>query len=189
MGVLNAAARQIQFDTLGHAAIRMVSNRETTMAKVQKLIKDDVVIPRVRRLGDVLISQGLITFGQANDAAEYQLQERKKGRVVKFGQILINRNLVTQQQVSDAIGYTEGAVDFLNELAAARKVSYKLLQGVVELWRTERHQESIFDLVIEQELITKDTIYEEVFNSDGHGYPADESSIVDGRRTAAVVAV
>jgi len=189
MGVLNAAARQLQFDTLGQAAIRMVSNRETTMDKVQRLIKDDSVTPRVRRLGDVLISKGLITFGQANDAAEYQLQERKKGKVVKLGQILISNLLVSQEQVSEAIGYTEGAVEFLNELAASRKISYKLLQGVVELWRTERHQESLFDLVIEQDLITKGKLYEEVFNSDGYGYTPAESSSVDGTRAAALASV
>ncbi|WP_438877914.1 hypothetical protein, partial [Bacillus cereus group sp. Bce038] len=66
MAVLNAAARQSQFDTLGQSAVRMVTDGLTTLGRVRTLIKDDSVKPAVRRIGDVLIAQGLITFTQAN---------------------------------------------------------------------------------------------------------------------------
>ncbi|MNJ58485.1 hypothetical protein D3C77_541180 [compost metagenome] len=189
MAVLNAAARQSHFDTLGRSAVRMITEGVTTIAEVQRTIKDDSVRPVVRRIGDVLIAQGLITFAQANEAAEIQLRYTIEGKVKKFGHALIDLGLVSESDVVTAFGFTEGAVEFLNDLAAARKIQFSALKPVIELWRTERHQESIFDLLIEQGIITKDVLHEEVCCSDDYGYPASHTNICDGARgsTAATV--
>lgn len=189
MAVLNAAARQSHFDTLGRSAVRMITEGVTTIAEVQRTIKDDSVRPVVRRIGDVLIAQGLITFAQANEAAEIQLRYTIEGKVKKFGHALIDLGLVSESDVVTAFGFTEGAVEFLNDLAAARKIKFSALKPVIELWRTERHQESIFDLLIEQGIITKDVLHEEVCCSDDYGYPASHTNICDGARgsTAATV--
>lgn len=189
MAVLNAAARQNQFDTLGQSAVRMVTDGLTTLGRVRTLIKDDSVKPAVRRIGDVLIAQGLITFTQANQAAELQLRCTIEGKVKKFGQALIDLALVSQDDVVNALGYTEGAVEFLNELAANRKINFRALKETVELWRTERNQESIFDMLIEQNLISKESLYEEVYCADGYGSPANNSSPILSTGVAAIAAV
>jgi|GEM_PF-1207667 general secretion pathway protein E len=189
MAVLNAAARQNQFDTLGQSAVRMVTDGITTMAKVQSLIKDDSVKPTVRRIGDVLIAQGLITFTQANQAAELQLRCAIEGKVKKFGEALIDLALVSHYDVVNALGFTEGAVEFLTELAASRKINFRALKETVELWRTERNQESIFDMLIEQNLISKDSLYEEVYCADGYGSPAGNSNTLHSAAGVAVDAV
>lgn len=189
MGVLNAAIRQPQFDTLGQAGVRMVSSGATTMELVQRLIKDDSVAPTVRRIGDVLLAQGLVTFAEVNEAAESQLGLLVEGKVRKVGQILVDQGLVTQEQVVRAMGYTEGAVDFLNELAARRLLPYGEVQSAVRTWRTERHQESLFDLVIEQKLITQEKLDEEVYRSDGRRYVPDVAPAHDGSGTGAVVTI
>ncbi len=189
MGVLNAATRQPQFDTLGQAGVRMVSSGATTMELVQRLIKDDSVAPTVRRIGDVLLAQGLVTFAEVNEAAESQLGLLVEGKVRKVGQILVDQGLITQEQVARAMGYTEGAVDFLNELAARRLLPYGEVQSAVRTWRTERHQESLFDLVIEQKLITQEKLDEEVYRSDGRRYVPDVAPAHDGSGTGAVVTV
>lgn len=189
LGVLNAAARQSQFDTLGQAAVRMVTTGATTMDRVQRLIKDDSVMPRVRRIGDVLLAQGLITFAQATEAAEAQLRYAIAGKVRKLGQVLIDSGIVSQDDIATALGFTEGAVEFLGELAMRRVISYKDLQPAVELWRTERHQESLFELIIEQNLITKDRLYEEVFNADGRDFDAGLANDCDGSGSGAVAAL
>jgi general secretion pathway protein E len=189
MGVLNAATRQPQFDTLGQAGVRMVSSGATTMELVQRLIKDDSVAPTVRRIGDVLLAQGLVTFAEVNEAAESQLGLLVEGKVRKVGQILVDQGLVTQEQVARAMGYTEGAVDFLNELAARRLLPYREVQSAVRTWRTERHQESLFDLVIEQKLITQEKLDEEVYRSDGHRYVPDVAPAHDGSGVGADVTV
>lgn len=108
MTVLNAAARQNQFDTLGQSAVRMVTDGVTTMSRVRTLIKDDSVKPTVRRIGDVLIAQGIITFTQANQAAELQLRCTIEGKVKKFGQALIDLKFASQDDVVNALGFTEG---------------------------------------------------------------------------------
>ncbi len=189
MGVLNAATRQPQFDTLGQAGIRMVSAGATTMELVQRLIKDDSVAPSVRRIGDVLLGQGLVSFAEVNEAAESQLALLVEGKIRKVGQILVDQGLVTQEQVARAMGYTEGAVDFLNELAARRVLPYGEVQSAVRSWRTERHQESLFDLVIELKLITQEKLDEEVYRSDGRRYVAGVAPVHDGSGAGAVVAV
>ncbi len=159
------------------------------MELVQRLIKDDSVAPSVRRIGDVLLEQGLVTFAEVNEAAESQLGLLVEGKVRKVGQILVDQGLVTQEQVGRALGYTEGAVDFLNELAARRLLPYGELKSAVRTWRTERHQESLFDLVIEQKLITQEKLDEEVYRSDGHRYVPDVAPTHDGSGTGTVVAV
>ncbi|TCV51506.1 GspE/PulE family protein [Pseudomonas sp. 460] len=189
MAVLNAATRQPQFDTLGQAGIRMVSAGTTTMELVQRLIKDDSVAPSVRRIGDVLLAQGLVGFTEVNEAAESQLALLVQGKVRKVGQILVDQGLVTQEQVARAMGYTEGAVDFLYELAARRLLPYGDVKSAVQTWRTERHQESLFDLVIELKLITQEKLDEEVYRSDGRRYVADVAPVHDGSGAGAVIAV
>lgn len=191
MEVLNAAIRQPQFDTLGQAGIRMVSAGATTMELVQRLIKDDSVAPIVRRIGDVLLEQGLVSFSDVNGAAEFQLSLVLEGKVRKVGQILVDRGLVTQEQVVNAMGYTEGAVDFLYVLASRRILPYRQVQSAVQIWRSERHQESLFDLVIEQELITKEKLDEEVYRSDGRDYIAAGAHVLDssGAIAGAVAAI
>jgi len=189
LGVLNAATRQPQFDTLGQAGIRMVSAGATTIELVQRLIKDDSVAPSVRRIGDVLLAQGLVSFSEINDAAESQLALMLEGKVRKVGQILVDQGLVSQAQVAKAIGYTEGAVDFLFELAARRLLPYREIQSVVQIWRAERHQESLFDLVIEQKLITQEKLDEEVYRSDGRHYVTDLAPVHDGSGANASSAV
>lgn len=191
MEILNAAIRQPQFDTLGQAGIRMVSAGVTTLELVQRLIKDDSVAPSVRRIGDVLLEQGLISFSDANKAAEIQLTLMLEGKVRKIGQILVDQGLVSQDQVVKAMGYTEGAVDFLYVLASRRVLPYRMVQSAVQIWRSERHQESLFDLVIEQELITKEKLDEEVYRSDGRGYDAADATLLDcsGASAGAIAAV
>nr|WP_172688361.1 GspE/PulE family protein [Pseudomonas aeruginosa] len=189
MTVLNAAARQNQFDTLGQSAVRMVTDGVTTMSRVRTLIKDDSVKPTVRRIGDVLIAQGIITFTQANQAAELQLRCTIEGKVKKFGQALIDLKFASQDDVVNALGFTEGAVEFLNDLAAAREINFKALKETVELWRAERNQESIFDMLIEQNLISKERLYEEVYSADGYGSPTGHSSPLDSAGVAAITAV
>lgn len=191
MEVLNAAIRQPQFDTLGQVGIRMVSAGATTLELVQRLIKDDSVAPTVRRIGDVLLEQGLISFSDVNGAAESQLALMLEGKVRKIGQILVDQGLVTQDQVVMALGYTEGAVDYLYALASRRILPYREVQSAVQIWRSERHQESLFDLVIEQELITKEKLDEEVYRSDGRVYDAAGALVLDspGANAGAVAAV
>ncbi|AGN79099.1 MULTISPECIES: GspE/PulE family protein [Pseudomonas] len=189
MTVLNAAARQNQFDTLGQSAVRMVTDGVTTMARIRTLIKDDSVKPTVRRIGDVLIAQGKITFTQANQAAELQLRCTIEGKVKKFGQALIDLKLVSQDDVVYALGFTEGAVEFLNDLAAAREINFRALKETVELWRTERNQESIFDMLIEQNLISKERLYEEVYSADGYGSRTGHTSSLNSAGVAAIAAV
>lgn len=180
LGVLNAASRQPQFDTLGQAGIRMVTAGATTMECVQRLIKDDSVAANVRRIGDVLLAQGLVSFSDVNEAAESQLAMMLEGKVRRIGQILVDQGLVTQGQVAQAMGFTEGAVDFLYVLVARRLLPYREVQSVFQIWRTERHQESLFDLVIEQKLITQEKLDEEVYRSDGRHYVPDVAPVHDG---------
>ena len=90
-----------------------------------------------------------------------------------------------------ALGYTEGAVDYLYALASRRILPYREVQSAVQIWRSERHQESLFDLVIEQELITKEKLDEEVYRSDGRVYDAAGALVLDspGANAGAVAAV
>lgn len=189
MGVLNAAARQPQFETLGQAAIRMVTSGLTTMERVQRVIKDDSVAPRVRRIGDVLVEHGLVSYADVTNAAELQLTFMIEGKVRKLGQILIDNGNVTQHQVVWAMGYTEGAVDFLNDLASQRKLPYREVQSLVETWRTERHKESLFDLAVEHQLITKEALNEAVYFSDGVNFSVDDASSCSGAGSSTTVAV
>nr|WP_260410127.1 ATPase, T2SS/T4P/T4SS family [Pseudomonas cichorii] len=191
MAVLNAAIRQPQFDSLGQAGVRMVSAGATTLELVQRLIKDDTVAPSVRRIGDVLLEQGVVTFSDVNAAAEFQLSLMLEGKVRKVGQILVDRGLVTQEQIVRAMGFTEGAVDFVYLLASRRILPYRQVQSAVQIWRSERHQESLFDLVIEQELITKEKLDEEIYRSDGRDNNAVGPLVLDcpGANTVAVAAI
>ncbi|WP_425953161.1 ATPase, T2SS/T4P/T4SS family [Ralstonia pseudosolanacearum] len=156
IAMFNAAIRQPQFETIAQAAVRLAASGQTTIEKVMKLDRVEAMAPEVKRLGQVLVALGYATPEETFTAAEHQVELRKQGKVRRIGQILVEEGICTIQEVIEAIGYTEGAPDLSRYFVTTGKISHDLAAQVELHWRTDRAGQSLFNLYIELNHLTKD---------------------------------
>ncbi|WP_041930405.1 GspE/PulE family protein [Methylibium petroleiphilum] len=158
--ILNAAARQPQFETLAQAGVRLASNGYTTIEQIKKIVGDDAIAPQVKRVGDVLVDMGVLTHEQVFQAIEKQTELRKAGSVRRMGEIIVEEGWCTPEQLARALGFTEGAPAILDHLVRSGKIPRNDLAGVVRRWQESHQNSSLFDLCEEAGLISKEDLHE-----------------------------
>lgn len=174
MAILNAAARQSQFETLAQAGVRLASEGYTTIAQIRAAVGDDALAPQVKRLGEVLIDMGLLTYGQIFAALEEQIEAKRQGRIKRLGEILFSKGLVTHRQLVQAIGRTSGADRVLMPLVRSCRISPIEMDKAVAAWRESPAGASLFDILLQQNLITQEELHEPslVFTAGSSSYLA-----------------
>lgn len=158
--ILNAAARQPQFETLAQAGVRLAANGYTTIEQIKKIVGDDAIAPHVKRVGDVLVDMGVLTHEQVFQAIELQTELRKAGSVRRFGEIVIQQGWCTPAQLARALGFTEGAPALLEQLVRCGRIQRNDLTAAVRRWRESPQMNSLFDLCEEAGLISKEDTHE-----------------------------
>lgn len=160
LAILNAAARQNQFETLAQAGVRMASAGATTINQIKSIVGEEAIAPQVKRLGDVLIERGILTFDQVFSALEHQIELRRKGFVTRLGRILVEKGLCSHTQLVGAIGCTAGANALLEPVVQAGQINRREFEKTVAVWREAPAGTSLFDMLLEQQLITKEQLHE-----------------------------
>jgi general secretion pathway protein E len=156
--IFDAAARQPQFETLAQAGIRLATTGATTIEQVKKAVGQDAIVTKVKRLGQILVEQGIINNAQLTTVIEKQTELRRKGSLRRMGEILVDENLCRVHQVVEAIGLTDDAERAATFFATSGQVPLSQIKSVANEWRQSRRGESLFNLLIEKDLITKEDI-------------------------------
>lgn len=160
LAILNAAARQNQFETLAQAGVRLASTGYTTVGQIRGIVGEDAFAPEVKRLGDVLIDRGILNFDQVFGALEHQIDLRRRGSVKRLGQILVEQGLCTHLQLVGALGCTAGAPALLEPLLQSGQIKRREIDLAVASWRETPAGTSLFDMLLEQQLITQEQLHE-----------------------------
>jgi general secretion pathway protein E len=163
--IFNAAARQMQFETLAQAGVRLANEGVTSMDQVRKIVGQDAILPEVRRLGEVLVANRWAELTQITAALEAQVKRYKQGRLTRLGEILIEEGICTLEQVIDAIGVTEGAVESAFMFVLRGRLTEKELKSTVQEWKVQTKRESLFDMLVNKGYLTKEELYESSFVS------------------------
>ncbi|MBG6082994.1 GspE/PulE family protein [Rubrivivax gelatinosus] len=160
MLILDAAARQPQFETLAQAGVRMAMDGYTTLEQVRKIVDEDAMAPTVKRLGDALVEMGALTFEQVFEAVERQIELRKQGYVRKLGEILIDAGWVTVEQVVDGLGMTEGAPAILEAFVRDGRIPVDAMAQAVAAWRAAPLGSNLFLICQELGLLNVQDLHE-----------------------------
>jgi general secretion pathway protein E len=160
MAILNAAARQPQFETLAQAGVRLAGAGITTFEQTKKIVGEESLAPEVCRVGDVLVERGVITPEQAQDAVDIQQQMRRRGKICRFGEVLVFTEVCSTEEIVDAIGVTAGAPELLAGMVRTGDINSAALHEVVREWRQNPQGTSLFEMCIAKSLISKEEIYE-----------------------------
>lgn len=174
MIILNAAARQSQFETLAQAGVRMSSGGYTTLGEVKKIVGEDAIAPQIKRVGDALVDMGVLSFEQVFAAIERQMELRAKGFVCKLGEILVDQGLCTTEQLVEALGFTAGAPAVLEPLVRSGSINQQDLSEAIGLWQSSLSGSSLFDICEARGIVSKEELNEPsiVYSPGSGGYLA-----------------
>jgi general secretion pathway protein E len=163
--IFSAAARQMQFETLAQAGVRLANEGVTSMEQVRKIVGQDAILPEVRRLGEVLVANRCAELTQITAALDIQVKRYKQGRLTRLGEILIEQGICTLKQVIDAIGVTDGATDSAFFFVLKGKLTEKELKSTAQEWKAQTKRESLFDMLVNKGFLKKEELYEPPFVS------------------------
>lgn len=166
--IIDAAARQPQFETLAQAAVRMSCDGVATFDQVKDLCGSDNLAPTSKRVCEILIDRDIIEYGDMMAAVNIQQEMKRRGVVCHLGEILVYFQSCTTEEIIDAIGLTDGAVDFMKKMARTRQLDMSALMEIQKKWRTLKGS-SFFDICIKNNIVTKEELYEPT-RILGHGY-------------------
>lgn len=101
--LLDLAAHQIQFETLAQAGGRMAMAGLTTLEQAMKVVKMDCLRPRYKRVDQILMQAGKVTYDQIAGATSKYIDLRRTGILKSIGEILLEDGLITKEDLDDAI--------------------------------------------------------------------------------------
>lgn len=159
-GILNAANRQPQFETMAQAGIRLATEGKVRLEDAQAVDREVPACPQGKRLGQVLIEFGHASEKDVFNAVVEQGIMRDRGMVRRLGQLLVEKQLCSATDVIKCIGYTEGAPELLNYFVFTGVLAIPKVNQLVDIWRRERQGHSLFDMVLEQNYLTEEQLYE-----------------------------
>ncbi|WP_019334809.1 GspE/PulE family protein [Pseudomonas syringae] len=174
--VLNAAAKQPQFETLAQASLRLILDGVTTLEKVRRVVKDESMVPAFKRLGEVMVSRGMITLDDVQKAVEEQNNLLAEGKIVRIGQLLIRQGHVALSDVISASGFTAGAEDTILALVDSGDLPRNDVLPVIESWKRERQDHSLYEILSESNVIDKETLHEKISKCIDHSYDVDAAA-------------
>lgn len=95
-----AASRQLQYETLAQAGVRLASMGKTTLDEVRFVAGNEPVGHISRRFGQALIEAGIITPSQRDHAVSEQCYLRRTGVNKLFGEVLVSMGYCTLDDVA-----------------------------------------------------------------------------------------
>lgn len=181
MGILNASAYQPQFETLAQAGVRLASEGKTSFTEIKSAVGDDTSAPQAKRLGDVLMATGALSFEQMLQTVQRQQDLKAEGRIVKFGDLLLEQGF-SPIKLIEAIGHTDRSAELLKPYLDTGRLKRADLNAAMAKWKASHNQGSFFDVIIEMQLLTKDEIYApEIVFSSGSLNRIDNSPVASPR--------
>ena len=157
--IVNAAARQGQYETLAMCGERLAAQGVVPLNKVIQITSSFVSVrPYVKRLGEMAVLQGIMTRKEMWDLVDFQAQQiLQGGDPIHLGKLLIQNQKCTPDQVVWMAGYTSDAREIMDRSLKTEKERQAFLP-IVQAWIPG--EQSLFDLVIKEGLCEKQGIYD-----------------------------
>lgn len=156
--IYHEASRQVQFETLAQAAERLAFVGRTTLDQARHLTSSqDFQNIQNKRLGQVLIMQGVVTYDIIEGLLEKQSLLRLRGQNRKLGSLLVESNVCTAEQVHYAVGFTAEAKDVLLRIARTEEKKQKVYMLTA---RWGAGTSSLFEMAIADGFATEKEIYD-----------------------------
>ena len=120
-----------------------------------------------------MISRGLVSLDQVQSSVEQQNVLLAEGKIIKIGQVLIRQGLVTLSDVIIASGFTAGAEDTVLALVDSGDLPRNEVLPIIENWKRERQDHSLYDILSERNVIDKETLHEKISKCIDHSDDVD----------------
>lgn len=155
--IYQEASRQPQFETLAQAAERLAFSGRTTLTEARHLTSgQDAPNIQNRRLGQVLVAQGIINQADIDGLLIKQSTLRSAGQRKKLGDLLLDAGLCNADQIHKAVGFTAEAKDVLLRVARTEEKK-QLVYALVVRW--SHGTTSLFDLAVSAGFASQEEIY------------------------------
>jgi general secretion pathway protein E len=155
-----AASRQPQFETLAQAAERVAYGGMTTLEEASHVSSaQEAPIINNRRVGQILIKNGLVKSETIDEMLDLQCEMRKNGHQQAIGGMLIEGGFCSHQELIDAIGFTAEAQDILSRICISDE-KRQMLSSLVKKWTSGI--DSLFELAISAKLTTSEELIDEI---------------------------
>lgn len=104
--IVDAAARQPQYETLAQAGVRLVLSGKTTLEEVMDRTKDGIIVPRFKRPEQTLLESGMIKMDELHKAQDLVLERFDQGIALSLLDALLE--IGVQPFVLDSRDLTKG---------------------------------------------------------------------------------
>lgn len=156
--ILQEASRQPQFETLAQAAERLAYTRRTTLEEARHLTSgQDGQSINNRRLGQVLVAQGIVSSDVIDTVLEKQSALRNEGQHRRLGDLLIEQGYCNADQIHHAVGFTAEAKDILLRIATTEDLKQRVYSLAA---RWARGTTSLFEMAVSAQIVTEKEIYD-----------------------------
>lgn len=157
--IYEAAAKQLQFETLAQDGVRLAMSGISSLDEVRRVTSTmDAVTAGSERLGNTLVRLGLVEFQDLGVAIDYVASSRREGRIIRIGDALIETGACSREELLEGMGHSKNAA--METLATMRKdglVTDESIRPVLEEWHL--YGGSLFERLIQANLCSWKDIY------------------------------
>ena len=156
--VINAAAWQSQYETLAEAGERLAFEGKTSLGEVVRSVSGhDALRVTARRLGSLMMGEGLVTRETLRKILDEQAGKRLEGVYVPLGKLLVDSGCCKKEDVVRLSGYTSDASAIIEHVSRSESAR-QLYRDLVEKWIPG--EMSLFEMAIESGLCSEKEIYD-----------------------------
>lgn len=159
--VLEAAAKQPQYESLAEGAVRLAREGRTTLSKAQDLIGETVTPVSSLRLDKRLYNHGLITAQEQFACVQAWGQLRNEGAIVPLWKVIVDRGSVSLKQVIDYLGLESDAQNRIGYFIERGYIEHAAVAPVIKKWKDNGQKQSLFLMLVEHNLIDESQVYVE----------------------------
>lgn len=159
--VLEAAAKQPQYESLAEGAVRLAREGRTTLSKAQDLIGETVTPVSSLRLDKRLYNHGLITAQEQFACVQAWGQLRNEGAIVPLWKVIVDRGSVSLRQVIDYLGLESDAQNRIGYFIERGYIEHAAVAPVIKKWKDNGQKQSLFLMLVEHNLIDESQVYVE----------------------------
>lgn len=159
--ILEAAARQPQYESLMENAVRLAREGRTTLSQVQDIVGETVHAIRSRRLDKQLYNHGLISAAEQFESVQEWGRLRAEGKIVPLWKVIVGRGMVSLQQVVDFLGLEDDAQNRIDYFVEQGYLTRDDAQPVINKWKENGQTESLFLMLQAHGLLDAAQVYVE----------------------------
>lgn len=176
--IYEAAARQLQFETLAQDGVRLAMAGITSLDEVRRVTSTmDAVTAGSERLGNTLVRLDLVEFHDLGIAIDYMASSKREGRIIRLGEAIIETGGCTREALLEGIGHApSAALEIVTRMRRDGLLTDESVAPVLDEWRV--YGGSLFERLIHSSLCSWKDIYAAAgFSTGARGYDGSAEDI------------